>query len=445
MKRSWGRVAIAAALLAAGLALPALAMRPISAHAPTAISGGIALSRSHPVLSFAGRMPNPVPIPMPRDPVPAVCAADCQLWTLRVATTSPFLVSIRNTKQSIEDGFNVYVYDPSGSQVASADGIGADGQAVVVHPSASGDYTVAVTATYAFDTNAAYAGEARIMSGPTWSASSCRRSPCPILPALRAMPPTDFHVSGLPPVASTPLGFPLPVGAATPTSCYLEETARTGASRCLRFTSEVDNVGNGVLQLRVPWLVVSGGQPKSGFLPGQCEAEQMVFSTDGSVRTRAAGPCKFHPQHAHFHYRDFVSFSLHAVGPRPGLGATVGKSLKESFCLADDGYFGFRTASPNGPRNYVGQPDCNLPSIAGAGSDAWITMGVSPGWGDIYTWDTPDQFIDITQTPPGVYDVVARANPSGRLLLAGVPRPCGATRIRLTATDVSVLRADVPC
>lgn len=390
-------------------------------------------------------MPNAAPIPMPRDPVPAACAADCQLWTLRVATDSPFLVSLRNTSQSIEDGFNIYVYDPAGNQVASADGIGADGQAAMVTPRTRGDYTIAVTVTYAFDTRPTYAGEARIMSPPTWRLPSCQTKSCPVLPALRAQPPTDFHVNGLPPVASTPLGFPLPIAASTPTSCYLEETARTGATRCLRFTSEVDNVGLGVLQLRVPWLVVSGGQPRSGFVTGQCEAEQMVFATDGHTSTRDAGPCQFHPQHAHFHYRDFVSFSLHSVAPRRGLGPRIGMSLKESFCLADDGFFGFRSAGPNGPRHYVGQPDCNLPSTAGAGSDAWITMGVSPGWGDIYTWDTPDQFIDITKTPPGVYDVVARANPSGRLLLAGPARPCGATRIQLSAADVKVLRTNVPC
>ena len=362
-----------------------------------------------------------------------------------MATASPFLVSIRNTRQSIEDGFNLYVYDPAGAEVASADGIGADGQAAVVRPTTAGDYTVAVTVTYAFDTDAAYVGEARIMSSPSWRVPHCASASCATLPALRAMPPTDFHVTGLPPVASTPLGFPLPVGAATPTSCYLEETARTGATRCLRFTSEVDNVGSGVLQLRVPWLVVDNGQARSGFVSGQCEAEQQVIYTDGSSKVRDAGPCQFHPQHAHFHYRDFVAFSLHATSARRTLGPLIAKSLKESFCLADDGFFGFRTAGPNGPRDYVGQPDCNLPSLPAPGSDAWITMGVSPGWGDIYTWDTPDQFIDITNTPPGVYDVVAQANPAGRLLLQGPTRPCGATRIRLSATDVKVLRTGVPC
>jgi hypothetical protein len=49
-------------------------------------------------------------------------------------------------------------------------------------------------------------------------------------------------------------------------------------------------------------------------------------------------------------------------------------SRKESFCLTDDDYFGYGTPGPNGPHQYVGQPDCNLPT-------SLTTPGAAPGSG----------------------------------------------------------------
>jgi hypothetical protein len=425
------------ALLAAGLigaaTLPALAVQPVSTTPPQPIAKGTALSAAHPVLTFQGTMHNPAPIPMATDPDPTVCAVNCQLWSLKVSTTEPFLAAIRNSNSSIDDGFNLYVFDPAGDRVAESSGIGTNGQAAVVRPTTSGVYTIAVTTTYAYDTDPGYLGEARVMSGRSWDTPHCSSPPpCALLPSLRALPPTDLHIDGVPPVASTPLGFPLPGGPSTGNSCYLDETAGTGATRCLRFTSDVGNTGVGLLDLQIPWA--------AALLPDGCRATQLVSYSDGTTRRHDAGPCEYHAAHGHFHYRDFVEFSLHKVNPDGSAGPQVAASLKESFCLADDGYFGFGTTGPNGPATYVGQPDCNIPTSEGV-----INMGVSPGWSDIYTWDTPDQFIDISTTPDGVYDLVARANPNGDLLLGDTSQECGATRIRLTADAVSVVAPSVTC
>jgi hypothetical protein len=434
-----------AAVLIGGAVSSAAAVPPVAAAAPSPVPGE--LSAATPVLTWQGQMHNPAPIPMASNPDPTVCTVDCQLWTVRAADDTPFLVSLHNATQSIDDGFNLYVYDPSGSQVASSSGIGSNGQAALVRPAQKGTYTVAVTVTYAYDTDAAYVAEARRIAPRSWDLPHCPdANPCPLLPALQALPPTDVHVDGVPPVASTPLGFPFPVDASTGSSCYADETAGTGATRCLRFTSEVDNVGAGQLSLEIPWAAASSGSPHSGFVPDMCAARQVITYSDGTTRTRDAGLCEFHPAHGHFHYRDFVEFSLHQVNPDGTTGAEVASSLKESFCLADDGYFGFGSPGPNGPRGYVGQPDCNVPAPGTVGSpDTFVHMGLTPGWGDIYTWDTPDQYIDITSTPPGVYDLVARANPADALLLEGPAQSCGATRIRLTATGVTTLPDSVPC
>jgi bifunctional DNA-binding transcriptional regulator/antitoxin component of YhaV-PrlF toxin-antitoxin module len=42
-----------------------------------------------------------------------------------------------------------------------------------------------------------------------------------------------------------------------------------------------------------------------------------------------------------------------------------------------------------------------------------VTQGITPGWGNVYTWDTPDQFIDVSHVPSGTYWVVEETIPAG--------------------------------
>jgi hypothetical protein len=455
-RSSWAAAAAVVVGLMALAARPAVALNPVPlGGSPQLVTGG-PLSPAHPVLTFSQTFTAPTPLPLVSDPLPAVCSptAFCSEWSLPVATSSPFLVSIHNASPGFNsaDGFNLFVYGPDGQMLASADGIGADGQSVAIagdpakgssQPTPGpGTYTIAVTMTYAEDNTFTYRGEARLLTPPSWTLSPCHSAPpCDLLPQLVPVPPSDFHVSGLPPVPSTPLGFPLPVSAPTPNSCYTDETVQTGAQRCLRFTTDVRNSGAGVMELRYDFLGQNAaGQPTSGVLPGGCEATQVVYRSDGSSTTHDAGPCEFHGAHGHFHYKDLVTFSLHPVTPT-GLAPAVANSVKESFCLADDDYFGFGTSGPaNGQRDYPGVPGCDIPSQVGSSpTQVDGVMGVAPGWGDVYTWDTPDQYLDITNVADGDYAVVEQANPGGFLQVAGIQRPCSSTTIRLSAGAVTVL------
>jgi hypothetical protein len=433
---------------------------PPSLDPPTPIG---TLSGADPILTFHGAVDNPTPLPLVNDPIPVVCAVFCQEFTFTAASDAPFLASLRNTvtgpngQFNANDGFDLYVYGPAGTLLAAGNGIGADGQALQINSPDPGTYTLIVTFTYAQDPNAAYNGEVRITRGATWQPAHCTQatvggvSGCFDLPVLQALPAYDLAVGGLPPVASTPLGFPLPVLLGTPTSCYLDETLgltsttidpsqlQNPATRCLRFTSNVRNVGAGTLEVRLPWLKTTG---ESGFLPGQCQAEQVVTTVNGQQAVRSAGPCEFHLAHAHFHYKDLISYSLY----QPGLTQLVGTSTKQSFCLADDEYFGFGTTGPNGPRQFVGQPGCNVPAEQNA-QGIWVPEGVTPGWGDVYTWDTPGQYINITNVPNGTYDLVMKTNPTGALLVAGPQQTCSLTRLTLTADSVQAVssQASIPC
>jgi hypothetical protein len=462
----WIAAAVVVALLAVitpALAdlLPPLGLPtvPPSPTPPTPIGR---LDHETPVLTFHGAAGNSTPIPLVSSPAPVVCAATCQEFTFDADAGGPFLVSIRDTHHSTDDGFDLSVYDPSGALVDAGNGIGADGQAVTVPEPVAGTYTIVVTFTYEYQPDAAYDGEVRRMAGRSWQKAkrTCDLTvsgvtDCFVRPRLQAVPAFNLHVDGLPPAASTPLGFPLPVEAPTANSCYVDEaigvtspslgSPQQPITRCLRFTTNVRNVGSAPLRVQIPWVVARDDGAASGFLPDQCQATQLVATTRGDVVGRPAGACLFHAVHAHFHYQDLVSFALYTVTPDGSTGRQIGVSNKESFCLADDEYFGFGTAGPNWSRDYVGQPGCNLP--ANPPPEVTVEMGMSPGWGDVSTWDTPGQFVDISTTPDGVYDVIEKTNPSNTILVAGPQQTCSRTRLRLSATAVEVLgTADaVPC
>ena len=434
---------------------------------------------STPLLNFHAQLSSSATIV--NNPDPVVCAQGCWEYSFKAPKSSPpVLVSIKSTTTgpggsfNADEGFELYVYGPNNDLTAGANGIGANGQAVELTNPAAGTYTIVVTYAYAYDSGAGFVGEVRQMAGSTWTpaAATCGLTVsgvtgCFDLPQLQAVPAYDFTTGGIPPVPSSPLGFPFPVTLPLPTSCYADEAvgldnvtvthATSPTLKCLRFTTDIQNVGAGPLTAQIPAAGVDpSGQVQVGYVPGDCEAYQLVTEANGTQVSRPAGACEFHTEHAHFHYDDLLLYSMYQAGAGDALGPQVGLSQKESFCLTDDDYAGYGTAGPNGPRENVGQPDCNLPRQASAptqgqpGSGTYVTEGVTPGWGDVYTWDTPDQYIDVTNVPSGVYDVVEETNPTGAILVAGPTHTCAMTQIKLTAGSPDTVQQlatvpSIPC
>lgn len=420
------------------------------------------IAKATPILHFKGSLDNPGPLPTVNNPDPVVCAIKCWEYSFSVSRPgAPVLVSLKDTvtgphgQFEMDDGFDLYVYGPNHKLVSDANGIGSNGQAALIPRAVRGKYTFVVTFTYAEDANVGYVGEVRMLAGRTWHPPSAtcgiriaRTKGCFNLPRLRALPPYALNTTGLPPIASTPLGYPIPADIPTPTSCYADETIGLDnvtvtnlgdpITRCLRFTTDIQNVGAGPLDAEIPLLATDrAGAVKTGYIPGDCNASQLVERTNGRMVGRPAGPCEFHVEHGHFHYSGLLGYGLYRVG-KHGLptGKVMGAS-KASFCLTDDDYFGFRSGSVNGPRNNVGQPDCNVPRSFGVPTNGvpntgtFVSEGMTPGWGDVYTWDTPGQFIDVTHVKAGIYDLVEETNPSGRIVVAGPKRTCAMTRLKL--------------
>lgn len=464
---------VAAALAASAVALALAGGIGAAARAQSSSSAIGRVDRAHPVVRWTGGPFELVPgLPALSNPRPEVCAFNCERRSLQLDVPSSawkhpgdgVLIAIH--WDTTDSGVNLYVYDPSGQMVGSADGLDSNGEAVFLPHAARGTYTVVVTATYMTNGTVRYKGEARVRPDP---AASCAK-PCALLPRLRTVPPYDFHLEGIPPVPSTQLGFPIPFGPAMPNSCYPDETGVVGAHRCLRFTNEIVNEGTGPLKMRFTFLGAGPKGARVGFV--DCRMEQVVERTDGSSLLRNAGPCVFHPSHAHFHYSNFAEFTLHRVRPSGRTDpAVLRKSSKRGFCLTDVHNSGFGTANNSGRTYWF--PNCNLPDRTGLAPQAlarsgtanasrpeepathrpsgleaasqassgtvWETMGISPGWSDVYTWDTPDQYIEISGVADGAYDVVSTANPDGGIAEGGRRDGSARTRICLKGNTVKVM------
>ncbi len=132
-------------------------------------------------------------------------------------------------------------------------------------------------------------------------------------------------------------------------SCEVQERCvnAPGKRRLLRFSVSIPNLGN------APALI-----------PGPTEAPELYY---------------YDACHRHDHLLGFASYTLH--GAQDGVVAT---GRKQGYQLVDL------------------QPYC---TDAVRPRDHHPSMGMSPGWADIYVADLPCQWLDITDVPDGKYSL----------------------------------------
>lgn len=111
------------------------------------------------------------------------------------------------------------------------------------------------------------------------------------------------------------------------------------------------------------------------------------------------------PSHNHWHFVDFARYELRERGG----SAVVVTGQKRSFCIEDTRPS--EAAGPNPARRYCcrGTDSCEMPGI----------QGMQVGWGDLYGSTLNCQWIDVTEVPPGDYDLAVLINPDGVLCGAG--------------------------
>lgn len=177
--------------------------------------------------------------------------------------------------------------------------------------------------------------------------------------------------------------------------CFTDERIRKGAQRCLRFDGIVANTGAGPLELAYG--------PNTS--EGSMMARQRLFYSDGSFEDRDATRTEYHPTHLHFHIDDFYIAELWKVSKRGRLKGLepVTASDKNGFCPEDSESIEEQELEP---RHY----SCFTEDERGWGPHQ--VVGISAGWKDIYGWMLPDQFVEISGVPDGLYGLKLQLDPN---------------------------------
>lgn len=191
----------------------------------------------------------------------------------------------------------------------------------------------------------------------------------------------------------------------------IRDDVRPGRTH-LTLSNGTANIGNGPLH-------IFGVHPNHGKAPDDDvqRVKQRIFQSDGSYYDVRAGTFVYHPSHGHTHFEDWAIYRLREVLENNGVGAVVAESDKTSFCLLD---------------SYV--YDEEIPGFPGApvyttcGEDA---QGISVGYEDIYDKSLPDQWIDITDVPDGVYWLESEVDPKNRIIESDESNNIARIKVRL--------------
>jgi hypothetical protein len=157
----------------------------------------------------------------------------------------------------------------------------------------------------------------------------------------------------------------------------------------LRFDTVIVNIGAGSFELR-------GSRPDTS--TDMTKVIQRIYDDAGGYRNRKTTAQMYWSGdgHNHWHVRDLEEYEL----IRLDNGKKVGTGAKQGFCFRDNYEFG----STHGA--YY--------TSCGHDPDALkVRMGLSRGWGDIYSWKTVGQYIDITNLKSGSYRLQAIADAGG--------------------------------
>ena len=177
------------------------------------------------------------------------------------------------------------------------------------------------------------------------------------------------------------------LGMAYPADFRVERSA--DGRRLLRFSSIVVNVGAGPFELH--------GQRATG--SSTMSIRQRIVDDSGGFRDIATPASAYFAGdgHSHWHVTNLQDFEL----IRLDNGRLVGTGAKQGFCFYDN----YRYGSVN-PAYYTAAGG----ACGSSASDTSTRMGLSVGWGDIYGYTLPDQFIDISSLSPGRYRLYVTAD-----------------------------------
>lgn len=372
------------------------------------------------------------------DPVLCDVVAPCPTWPLELAEGGRRLRVAIDTP-SREDSFDVELLDPTGAVKATGSASNQfNGEAFAERPDA-GRWTVRVVPRGA--TDASFRMRARL-EGALPPAGEKH----PLLPNLRAVPPYEFGFvapanplnAAYPPDTVNP---PLEVAGVAPLSCTADEVAPVelqggAAKECLRLTSGPINVGDGPFLKRFAFAGdLAAGTADVETLRGT--ARQEVLWSDGTSTQRDAGTYSFHTTHAHFHDDGILTYELfRLVGGRDGSElVAAGQGTKSGFCPADQLIGDWRsfTQDPPGAFGEGDQPggSCFDPQDG--------TFALTRGWGDVYRYQRPGQYVEFAGNGDGHYVVRTTVDKSNTTLETDEQDNSAYALIKITGKRVDIV------
>jgi hypothetical protein len=189
-----------------------------------------------------------------------------------------------------------------------------------------------------------------------------------------------------------------------------QENGRT----LLVFTTIYYNQGKGNLELRA--------DPDTIGVLGDVDRDvyQRIYRDNGTYRDRISGTFHWHQEHLHYHFQDFIEYTLTAA---PGTSEVVdgGLGQKSTFCIRDVSRVYIEGVADDVSADY---------RICGRN-----LQGVSVGWGDAYFNTYVDQNLDISDLPSGEYDLTFIANPADRFDESDVSNNVSSARVRYSKEE----------
>jgi hypothetical protein len=227
------------------------------------------------------------------------------------------------------------------------------------------------------------------------------------------------------PAGARPAGEPHYPDLRTTTPSGMRIAVAPGVKR-LFFSNTVWNGGPGPLELRAV----------NNATTGLTEAYQQIWThaPDGTTQVyseRHVGTFVFHPAHGHWHFEDFARYELRKVRTNGNIGAVLRSTDKVSFCILESGVQSTATAH----FGWGGSHACSATS----------PQGLKVGYRDTYDHTLPDQFIDVTGLPDGVYWLVSTVDPRsaelprGRLYERDERNNKGKVKISIVGDTVTVV------
>jgi hypothetical protein len=189
----------------------------------------------------------------------------------------------------------------------------------------------------------------------------------------------------------------------TPSSLNVKQVNVTGRPKFrLGFASATENRGKGP-------LTVHGFRPYREVRTMQ--VDQLVRQTDGTSRlVRSVGGMQYvhHPDHQHWHFVGFVTYTLRALAAPDQMR----RDRKTGFCLGDRYVIrGGRSLSGYDPApSHADLCGMRQPGLEG------LFAGISVGYADRYEAHLEGQFVDLTGLPEGRYVLTHTVNPEGTLV-----------------------------